>query len=350
MKAYRDALSRRLIGEQAVQWLCDLRDGNEKVRQSFYGWLKQSPQHVEEFLLASSVWKALDKVGPSDAAGIEQAVAQARAAEGTANVIALNAAESAPVPAGGPNERVRGARRYEPAFKLAAAVGAVLLAGAILFAFLRDPFSYATGRGEQRTVTLTDGSIVYLNAQSHAKVQFSENMRKIRLLEGEAMFVVAHDAARPFFVTAGTATIQAIGTQFNVRRRDDGAKVSVVEGRVKVTTPEHAESGASTLGAGEEVQVTPKGRIVRSAEPEVTATVAWRERRLVFRGETLLEVAAEFNRYSQRPIRVEGEAARNKRLAGTFNADDPGSLVLFLEKYPDLSVQSTADEFIITAR
>ena len=77
----------------------------------------------------------------------------------------------------------------------------------------------------------------------------------------------------------------------------------------------------------------------------------WRidERRLVFRGETLAQVAEEFSRYSRRPVRVEGALARNKRLAGTFNADEPEALMLFLEQYPDLSVTITPAAFLVRA-
>ena len=70
----------------------------------------------------------------------------------------------------------------------------------------------------------------------------------------------------------------------------------------------------------------------------------------VFRGEKLANVAAEFNRYNPKHIRIEGEVAREKLLSGTFNADDPGSLMLFLGKLNDLAVQTRDEEFVIEAR
>lgn len=65
---------------------------------------------------------------------------------------------------------------------------------------------------------LNDGSIVYLNTRSRVEEQFSRQARNVRLLEGEAMFSVEHDRARPFRMISDDTVIQAIGTQFNVYR------------------------------------------------------------------------------------------------------------------------------------
>ena len=56
-------------------------------------------------------------------------------------------------------------------------------------------------------------------------------MRKIRLLRGEAHFVVAHDPGWPFEVFAGRGRIKAVGTAFSVRLTDDRVKVTVFEGK-----------------------------------------------------------------------------------------------------------------------
>jgi len=66
-------------------------------------------------------------------------------------------------------------------------------------------------------------------------VDFSQAARNVHLIRGEALFVVERDSARPFTVTAGDTTVRALGTQFNVRRRAEGADVAVVEGAVQVT-------------------------------------------------------------------------------------------------------------------
>src|SRR5690606_22885018 len=127
---------------------------------------------------------------------------------------------------------------------------AAALAGAALVAWQQLPLMngaelYHTRLGEQRSFKLDDGSILYLNTQSRARVDYSGAARDVHLIEGEALFIVARDSARPFRVHAGEATIQAVGTQFNVYRRADATLVSVVDGRVRISASDAAPSKAA---------------------------------------------------------------------------------------------------------
>src|SRR4029453_10983270 len=94
------------------------------------------------------------------------------------------------------------------------AVAAVLVI-AMGFWIFREaaPHEYATALGEQRAFKLADGSVLYLNTLSRVEVTHSREARLVRLLEGEAMFAVEHDPARPFRVLSGATVIQAIGTR-----------------------------------------------------------------------------------------------------------------------------------------
>lgn len=102
--------------------------------------------------------------------------------------------------------------------------------------------------------------------------------------------------------------------------------------------------------AGEEVEIVPTGKVVKSAAPDVAAAVAWRQRRLVFRAERLADIAAEFSRYSPHHIVPADAIARERQVTGTFDADDPGSLVLFLERIDGLQVDRSGDDFVVRAR
>jgi transmembrane sensor len=96
--------------------------------------------------------------------------------------------------------------------------------------------------------------------------------------------------------------------------------------------------------------VASRGAFARtSASDAVTQAVAWRERRLVFRGDTLLEVAREFDRYNERPIVIEDESIGGRQLTGVFDADDPESLVLFLAKDPGMALKVRSDVVVVTA-
>src|SRR6185437_13890973 len=75
-------------------------------------------------------------------------------------------------------------------------------------------------------------------------VTYTQAERDIRLVRGEALFIVEHDPKRPFMVTAENARVRAVGTQFNVRDRTSSVDVSVVEGVVQVTAS-HQDRRAS---------------------------------------------------------------------------------------------------------
>lgn len=97
----------------------------------------------------------------------------------------------------------------------------------------------STPRGGQYKVILSDGTEVWLNAASSIRypTAFAGTTRNVEIA-GEVYFEVAKDKTRPFVVkkTNDAATIQVLGTHFNVNAYDDEAdmKVTLLEGSVKV--------------------------------------------------------------------------------------------------------------------
>jgi len=366
MKSYREDHEQHLVSEQAASWLCELADDEPGRREAFVAWLKRSPRHVGEFLTASMVWRDLGRAAPIDASEIERIVAEARAQEASSNVVTL------PGAAGAVHDSRRAmAKRLRRAASIAAGIAIVAL-GSIWTARLISAHAhvYSTAIGEQRAFRLPDGSLMQLNTRSRIEVRFAEHARDIRLLEGEALFTVHHDPARPFRVVANGVVIQAIGTQFNVYRRVSGTTVSVIEGVVQISADDSGDqsaqgtltgTGSAVSGAderpglirvtaGERADLDAKGKILNHGTADVAHALAWRERRLVFQDDRLEDIVAEVNRYTPGQIRVEGDTARSKRITGTFDADDPRSLVLFLEKVEELSVEAHGETFTIRGR
>jgi len=223
---------------------------------------------------------------------------------------------------------------------------------------------FATATGEQRAFELEDGSVIHLNTGSRIAWRLSGDSREVRLLRGEALFRVHHDVGRPFRVYTSDAVIQAVGTQFNVYNRPDGTDVAVIEGRVNITpeahpaiaqfnvpaTDGHLNPQTRSVGASEEARVENGGRLSVHAVRDVSDVVAWRERRLVFRQETLDHIVAEFNRYSPRQIRLEGSEVPGRVFTGVFDADDPDSLAQVLARDTSLSVAYSDHLIVVSAR
>ncbi len=349
-KSPREMEDERLLAERAAEWVDVLKTAGAPEREEFADWLAESPRHVEEFLLVTALDRAIDELPLGRNARI-----QAMLACNPSSVVPLRLETGSAA-----------GRRAAPALKRAglaslrarAAGFAALAIAASLFVWQLASRGdlYSTGVGEQRTVLLPDGSEMALTAGTEARVRFSGSGRDVELLKGEALFSVAKDAVRPFVVLSSGTMIQAIGTQFNVVRRPSGTIVSVLEGAVRidgrgVKAARPADAPATTLHAGDEVRVAKNGDINKRDRVSDLTVTTWRQHRLVFHADTLLDIAAEFNRYNRVPrLLVEGEAAEIPRYTGVFDADDPRSLLAFLREDPQISIEESGDALVIRPR
>ena len=218
---------------------------------------------------------------------------------------------------------------------------------------------YRTHIGEQQSVLLEDGSTVELNAKSRLRVRFSDKARNIELLAGQALFRVAKDPLRPFVVSSGDASVRAVGTRFDVYRKGSGTTVTVLEGRVAVSslTPKAAplhevERGGGEgvlLSAGEQIVVSPKTAALPKPA-DIPAATAWTQRQIVFQGTPLGEVVEEFNRYNVRQMEVLDESLQGVRVSGVFSSTEPASLLRFLREQVQLEVVEGEERVRISRR
>ena len=108
----------------------------------------------------------------------------------------------------------------------------------------------STKWGQKQTLTLSDGSIVKLNAGSSIffPEQFGPDSREIKLI-GEAFFEVVNDSKRPFSVLTGDIRTVVLGTSFNVNAypNKNEIEVSLVTGKVKVESTNYAEKAIDPI-------------------------------------------------------------------------------------------------------
>ena len=135
--------------------------------------------------------------------------------------------------------------------------------------------------------------------------------RDVRLEGGRALFTVVHDDAHPFVVVVGQTTLTDLGTIFDVTQLQDGVRVSVSEGSVRVDAP----ADTATLNPGDSVIATPRGLDRRTLSPDDVA--AWREGRLTYADEALGVVAQDLARALNRPITV-SPALSGRRFSGSL--------------------------------
>jgi transmembrane sensor len=219
-------------------------------------------------------------------------------------------------------------------------IAGVAAAGALALLFQHDIVLYlrathATGAGETRRVTLSDGSRVELDAKSAIAVHFAGRERRIALLDGEAWFEVAPDPARPFVVEAGSGSVTALGTAFDVAVDGERVRVVVGEHRVKV------ENGgaAVVIAEGERSAFSGGAQASPPARTDVARATGWRRGRLIFSDAPLGEVVATLSRHHRGYVAFLDPSLKARRVSGVFLADDP--LAAFAEIESALDVRVT---------
>jgi transmembrane sensor len=189
---------------------------------------------------------------------------------------------------------------------------------------------YASSVGELKTVVLADGSVITMNTQTELRVRYTAEHRDIRLVRGEAMFAVMHDAKRPFAVRVGEWSAVAVGTAFAVRQLDEATTdVTVTEGIVQLLPVDRSVSEARRLTANQKALIGPGGKVevYQVPDSEIGQRLAWRTRLVVFAGEPLREALAEMNRYGHRRIVVDDPELGERRIVGVFSTTDTQTFV-----------------------
>jgi len=343
--------TRRSLSNEAAEWFIRLRDDRMGLRhrERNVRWLKQSPAHIAELLRIQQVYQVLR------AAKLQDQLDRAGPRE-RSNVIEL---EDQRAPDWIELMEVAPSRRRPPRiWRLAAAVACISLSFFLGFmakvAWLDRTIE--TQLGEWRSVSLTDGTRVRVGPDSLLKLSFGDDHRTIRLVRGEAMFDVAKDPARPFYVESEMVGVLAVGTEFRVSRLGGRDVVAVTEGSVALyrdgrdairglvpAAPARAAAatGAVALAAGDQVSITRSTRSKPIAKEKVNVDYeqAWAEGWLVYEDKTVAEVARELNRFNRVKIVITEPSIAARRL--TFfrgNATDPESLVAALASSPDITV------------
>lgn len=192
---------------------------------------------------------------------------------------------------------------------------------------------YRTRKGEIRQIALADGTVITMNTDSELSVRFTDARRDVNLMEGEALFDVAHNALKPFYVSAGQTLVRVVGTSFSVMKiAGSPVRVLVREGVVEVTRRGAGADEQVRLLAHMGVSLPAAPILPMKATPIAVATLstaeldrelAWRDGRIAFEGETLARAAAEFARYSDVRIVIADPSLAKEEIAGLYQADDP---------------------------
>ena len=369
---------RKRAAEEAAEWW-DILQGEvgRPQRGQYVDWLRESAVHVAEMLRIAQVHGALDHFErwahlPTEGSGDAEAA-----------IVRLPTPEQPAKLTRGLPKRI--ADRFGLLRTLAAAV--LLAVGLGVFVIMRTGGQVIqTERGERRAVALADGSVVQIDPQTRLRVAYDDHARCVILEKGRALFHVAKNPNRPFFVQVRHMTVRAIGTTFAVERDPQSIVVTVAEGRVAVfrsqsvsvpdvsrrpgsaqgagTAPiastrahsmgadEPADTNSSLLSGAAPAQTT---QILLTANEQVTLNrsgaadlvrevdsgrvLAWAQGKLIFENDSVEYVVHQFNRYNRIQLFVTDTNLARRPISGVFDAADPESFVAFVQSVASVRVR-----------
>ncbi|MEH6709982.1 MAG: FecR domain-containing protein [Paraglaciecola polaris] len=365
------------IIEEASHWAMLLDDGdlNEKQKKEFTHWLLKGPVHLDEFLQACAIFDVLSDIDPNKDISIDSLLANISKSDGNILTIHSNKINSEKTTK---NER----RGKNITARISLAMAATIVISIFTFSQLNSPLfinedtpnlqlknDYTTALGEQRSVTLADGSIVYLNTLTNIEIDYTEQFRNIYLYQGEAIFKVAHDPNKPFRVWVNGTMFQALGTEFNVRNNQGTIELTVITGEValtnnavknqdlaikddsirlqKNTNIDFTSDKTLIVSIGQQATVQSNGIVKTEVKADLDKKTSWKVREMMFKNDRLDEVIYEFNRYNTLQITIDSPSLSRMSITGVFETNDPLSLLKFLESSGKAKIQRDGPNKII---
>ena len=280
------------VQERALAWVVQMHSGTatQSDQHGFEAWRAAAPAHAAAAEEAEELWQQIGPASPHRR--------PRRALLSLAGVVAAGAA-----------------------------LGIATLAGSTA----QPTADLTTERGEQRSVVLSDGSKLELDADTRLQVAFGVGERRLVLRQGRVYVQVAPDAGRPFCIVAGTGSIRALGTAFSVARTGEAVEVVVTEHAVDVARPVSA-GPAVRVQAGQAVTYDTRLGIGAPRLADLVMAGAWRRGRLVFDGKPLGDVVAEIARYRRDWVVFTDAGLRQRLVTGVFSVDDTDALLDALPK------------------
>ena len=194
-------------------------------------------------------------------------------------------------------------------------------------------------KGVQTKIQLSDGSVVWLNADSKLVYPktFEGNTREIHLT-GEAFFEVARLPEKPFIIHLPQGPqVKVLGTSFNVKafQEDDVVETSVITGKVAFIQTVEQKNTTVLIDPNHKATYSKStGQIVKK-QVDSHEDMAWTQGKLVFRATPLEEIARTLERTYGITVDFSHEDLKNCRLTATFqekNIDDVARLLAIAQE------------------
>ncbi len=296
--------------EAAIDWTLRMRFNvpDENTSRAFEIWLQSDARHAEAWRQMQCAQKGFDALPGDHVMSILEKVSEKR--------------------------RSRGISRRS-AIKLAFLGGIALVAGWNYQYYLSpspetDRVVADTQTGERRTLQLSEGTVIELNTDTALRVEFNTLRRHVHLLHGEVFISAGKDvestSRRPFWVETSFGSLEALGTRFNVRLMPESARITVLEGAVRMA----AASGRGSVAEAGETWMLDSRDVRQIADFSLNA-VDWIDGILVAKNMPLADFLAELARYRPGKIICDPRVA-NLKVSGIYHIKDTDKALVILSQ------------------
>ena len=196
-----------------------------------------------------------------------------------------------------------------------------------------------TGRGKQLTVTLSDGTQVWLNASSKIEfpAHFEGNLREVTV-RGEVYFEVAHNKEKPFVVKTAEQQVKVLGTHFNFRGYDEENldAITLLEGSVEVVGKSHNPLRLKPSEQFVQLHANPKPTVTALANPE--SVIAWKSGDFYFEDANAETIVKELERWYPVSIAITKQDS-TKKISGRIKRTDSMKEVADVLRFFDIEIK-----------
>jgi transmembrane sensor len=296
--------------KEAAIWLARLRadDRSLEDERAFRAWLMADARHAAAFEAVNGVW---DSVG---ALSRDMRNGKVQIESGFSRRALLSGGLGLAVAAGG-------------TFALVQSAAAEV---------------YQTDVGEQKHVTLKDGTGVFLDTDTKLVVDFNDKNRKVDLRYGRANFRVAPDARRSFAVEAAQKLVIGTRSTFDVRRDGDEISVLLIHGRATVKSTTADVDAGRSLSDGERLSFA-SGQSPKLDKPNLLPLLAWHTGQAIFENSVLTDVVLEMNRYSTIKLEVDDTRIARMKVSGVYRVGDNANFARSLSRLLPVEIRVVDD-------
>jgi ferric-dicitrate binding protein FerR (iron transport regulator) len=201
-------------------------------------------------------------------------------------------------------------------------------------------------------ILLSDGSVVTLNHDTKINYpdKFRNDTREVDI-EGEAFFEVQPDPARPFVIHAGKATIEVLGTSFNVNAYPENEEVEVVveSGKVQITRMKPTTTGGSevVLDPGDRGVLTNLSGELRKSRNENPNFLSWKTRAFIFTKTSLKEVIQQLNKVYRTEVKASDPQVEKLLLTARFEGRSLDFILKVISLTHDLKIERIDEHYVL---